>query len=244
MSALPVAVLAGGQATRLRPLTDRLPKALLPIAGRPFIHWQLELLAQQGITDVVLCVGFLGNDIRATVGSGASCGVRAHYSFDGDTALGTGGALRHALPMLGESFFVLYGDSYLPCSFTELQTAYTASEAPALMAICRNEDRWDRSNVLFSKGRIVEYNKRSPRAEMAHIDYGLGVLSSRVLGAYPARTAFDLADLYHGLSLRGELAGFEVSERFYEIGSAEGLAQTERYLSARRDAETRAEASR
>lgn len=243
MSALPVAILAGGQATRLRPLTDRIPKALLPIAGRPFIHWQLELLAQQGIMDVVLCVGFLGNDIRAAVGNGASCGVRAHYSFDGDTALGTGGALRHALPMLGAAFFVLYGDSYLPCSFAELQAAHAASPAPALLAVCRNEDRWDRSNVLFGDGRIIEYNKHFPRAEMAHIDYGLGVLSPRVLRAYPARTTFDLADLYHDLSLRGELAGFEVGERFYEIGSPHGLAETEHYLSTRRNAEARAEAT-
>ena len=235
MSALPVAVLAGGQATRLRPLTDHVPKALLQVAGRPFISWQLEMLAQQGITDVILCVGFLGEDIRAAVGNGASCGVRAHYSFDGDTALGTGGALKRALPMLGAAFFVLYGDSYLPCSFAELQSAYAASAAPALMAVCRNEDRWDRSNVSYSDGRIIEYNKQAPRAGMAHIDYGLSILSPQALRAYPARVSFDLSDLYHDLSLRGELAGFEVSERFYEIGSPGGLAETESYLSSRLD---------
>jgi NDP-sugar pyrophosphorylase family protein len=234
MSRLPVAILAGGQATRLRPLTDRVPKALLPIAGRPFIHWQLELLALQGLTDIVLCVGFLGEEIQAAVGSGASCGVSARYSFDGETPLGTGGALKRALPMLGTAFFVLYGDSYLLCSFAGLQAAYEASPGPALMAVCRNEDRWDLSNVLFRGGRIIEYNKRSPRAGMAHIDYGVSILSSRALDDRPAGAAFDLADLYHDLSLQGELAGLEVAERFYEIGSPRGIDATERYFRASR----------
>ncbi len=227
---LPVAILAGGLATRLRPVTDSVPKALLPVAGRPFIAWQLELLARQGITHVVLCLGFLGRQIQAVVEDGMGFGVKIRYAYDGDTLLGTGGALRHALPLLGDSFFVLYGDSYLTCSFAQVQAAYYVAEAPALMTIVRNEDRWDKSNVRYRDGRIVEYNKRSPTGDMAHIDYGLGVLSARTLRERPDGTCFDLADLYHELALRGELAGLEVGERFYEIGSPAGLDDTERYL--------------
>jgi len=231
MSTLPVAVLAGGRATRLHPLTERVPKSLLPIAGRPFIDWQLELLAHQGVTDVVLCVGFLAEDIEEAVGRGADRGLRVRYSFDGDSPLGTGGALRHALPMLGNAFFVLYGDSYLPCPFAEVQAAYAAGQSPALMTVCCNENRWDRSNVLYRDGRIIEYNKRAPRTEMAHVDYGLAILSARTLERHEDGAAFDLGDLYHELSLRGELAGFVVDARFYEIGSAAGIEATERYLS-------------
>lgn len=230
---LPVAILAGGLATRLRPATVSVPKALLPVAGRPFIAWQLELLARQGVTQVILCLGFLGEQIRAAVGDGGGFGLEIRYSFDGNSLLGTGGALRHALPSLGTAFFVLYGDSYLPCSFARIQAAYYAARAPALMTVLRNQDRWDKSNVLYSNGRIVEYNKRSATADMAHIDYGLGVLSARTLQERADGAAFDLADLYHELSLRGALAGFEVDERFYEIGSPAGLLDTERYLGAR-----------
>ena len=126
MNMLPVAILAGGLATRLGPLTQRLPKALLPVAGRPFIHWQLALLAQQGVTQVVLCAGHLGEQIQATVGDGSGFGMTVRYSFDGAVLLGTGGALKRALPMLGAAFFVLYGDSYLRCSFAAVEAAYEA----------------------------------------------------------------------------------------------------------------------
>ena len=230
-NALPVAILAGGLATRMRPFTQGVPKSLLRVAGRPFIHWQLDLLARQGVTDVVLCLGHLGEQIRADVGSGARFGVNARYSFDGQSLLGTGGALRRALPMLGASFFVLYGDSYLPNSFAAARMAFAATTTAGLMTIFRNENRWDRSNVEYRDGRIIEYNKHAPRSGMTHVDYGLSVLSARALEDCPTGTAFDLADVFHGLARRDELAGLEVSERFYEIGSLAGLQATEGYLS-------------
>ena len=230
MNTLPVAILAGGLATRLRPLTLTVPKALLPVAGRPFIHWQLALLAQQGVTQVVLCAGHLGGQIEAAVGDGSSFGLTVRYSFDGVALLGTGGALKRALPMLGNAFFVLYGDSYLPCSFAAAQTAYEASAAPGLMTVFCNEGRWEKSNVLFRDGRVVEYDKRSPRPHMRHVDYGLSILSTRALQRSPATAAFDLADLYNELAARGELAALVVEERFYEIGSVAGIEATQQYL--------------
>jgi MurNAc alpha-1-phosphate uridylyltransferase len=227
---LPVAILAGGLATRLGPLTQRVPKALLPVAGRPFIHWQLALLAQQGVTEVVLCVGHLGEQIEATVGNGSGFGMTVRYSCDGAVLLGTGGALKHALPMLGEAFFVLYGDSYLRCSFPAVQAAYEASAAAGLMTVFRNENRWETSNVLFRDGRVVQYDKRSPRPDMRHVDYGLSILSTQALQRGPTTCAFDLADVYHELAMQGELAALAVNERFYEIGSLGGIKATERYL--------------
>lgn len=228
---LPVAILAGGLATRLRPITEKIPKALLEIAGRPFIYWQLELLKRQGIDEVVLCLGYLGEQVQATVGDGAAFGISVRYSFDGQTLLGTGGALKRALPMLSDRFFVLYGDSYLLCSFAEVQRSFELSMAPALMTVLRNENRWDKSNVLFQDGKLTEYNKRSPRVEMTHIDYGLGILTAAIFEQLPEEQAFDLANIYQDLSLKGQLAGFEVSQRFYEIGSHQGIEETENYLS-------------
>ena len=224
----PVAILAGGLARRLRPLTDAVPKALVPVAGKPFIFHQLELLQRLGVERVVLCVGYLGELVRSCVGQGQSSGMLVDYSFDGPELLGTAGALRKALPLLGERFFVVYGDSYTPCSLGDVQAAYERARRPALMVVFRNEGRWDKSNATLTAEGLVEYDKRSSRAERTHIDFGLSVLNSHAL----TRDGFaDVADVFHHLSQRGDLAAFEAGERFYEIGSPQGLRDAEQYLS-------------
>lgn len=226
----PVAILAGGLATRLRPLTEKIPKALIEVGGQPFIVRQLNYLKDQGIKRVVLCTGYLGEQIEAIVGNGITMGLKVSYSPDGPVLLGTGGALRKALPLLGKQFFVLYGDSFLPCDFRKVQAAYKSAGNPALMTVLKNGNRWDKSNVLFQDGKLIEYNKSFPTTEMEHIDYGLGILSDEVLIKYPLGDSLDLADVYHQLSLSGLLTGFEVNERFYEIGSHSGIRETERYF--------------
>ena len=233
----PVAILAGGLATRLRPITETIPKALVEVAGKPFICRQLEYLRDQKVRKVVMCVGYLGEQIEAVVGNGGAFDLQVAYSHDGPALLGTGGALRQAGPLLGEVFFVLYGDSFLPCDFGAVQAAYVRAGMPALMTVLRNANRWDTSNVLYRDGRILEYNKRAPRPEMHHIDYGLGIVSRDILARHSDKgaQAFDLSDVYHELSLAGRLAGFEVNERerFYEIGSHQGLKETEQYFLTR-----------
>jgi MurNAc alpha-1-phosphate uridylyltransferase len=227
---LPVAILAGGLASRLRPITETIPKALVEVAGKPFILRQLDYLRRQGISRVVLCVGFLGEQIEALVGDGAPCGLSVSYSQDWPTLMGTGGALRQALPLLDSQFLILYGDSYLPIDFASVERAFMSSGKPALMTVQRNADEWDKSNVLFVDNVIVEYNKRAPTPNMRHIDYGLGAISAQVLADENTTGPFDLADIYHRLSLSGQLAGYEVHERFYEIGSHKGLAETADYF--------------
>jgi NDP-sugar pyrophosphorylase family protein len=227
---LPVAIVAGGLATRLHPITRQIPKSLVDVAGKPFIVRQLNYLKRQGITRVVLCLGYLGDQVEAVVGDGSVFGLEVGYSWDGPRLLGTGGALRQALPLLGERFFVFYGDSYLPIDFQAIERNFLRSGKPALMTVLENGDQWDKSNVLFRDGCIAEYNKRTPIPEMAHIDYGLGVLSASVLVNMPADEPFDLAEVYHTLSVRGLLAGYEVFERFYEIGSHKGLSDTIEYF--------------
>jgi len=227
---LPVAILAGGLATRLRPITEKIPKALVDVAGKPFVVRQLDYLRRQGITRVVLCLGYLGEQVEAVVGDGSAFGLEVRYSWDGPRLLGTGGALKQALPLLGEQFFVFYGDSYLPIDFRAVERDFLASGKLALMTVLKNGDRWDKSNVLFRHGGIAEYDKRAPRPEMAHIDYGLGVLSASVLENVRANEPFDLADIYRNLSVQGLLAGHEVFERFYEIGSHKGLEETIEYF--------------
>jgi NDP-sugar pyrophosphorylase family protein len=225
----PVAILAGGLATRMRPVTERIPKALIEVADRPFVEHQLMLLQREGVRKVVLCVGYLGEMIEAVVGDGSRFGLEVAYSFDGERLLGTGGALRRALPLLGPHFFVLYGDSYLDIAYAPVQTAYRDSALPALMTVFRNEGQWDTSNVLFDGKRVVRYDKRHPTPDMAFIDYGLGVLS-RDLFEMPQDEVFDLSDLYTTLSGQGRLAGFEEKQRFYEIGTPSGLAEADGHL--------------
>ena len=177
-----------------------------------------------------MCVGYLGEMIRSYVGDGERFGLDVMYSADGPVLLGTGGSLKKALPILGKEFFVLYGDSFLPIDFSPVEQAYIASGKAALMTVLKNGDCWDKSNVTYTGGQLLEYNKKTPKPCMSHIDYGLGVLSSAVLWDYTTEVIFDLADFYHELSLRRQLAGYEVQERFYEIGSLSGLAEAELYF--------------
>lgn len=227
---LPVAILAGGLATRLRPITEKIPKSLVPVAGKPFICHQLNYLREQGLEKVVLCIGYLGEMIQEVVGNGENFGLSVNYSLDGSVLLGTGGALKQALPLLGDEFFVLYGDSFLPIDFSAVENFFLSCNKPALMTILRNANQWDKSNVIFRNGTLEEYNKSIYRTDMEFIDYGLGILSKSVLDKYPIAQPFDLADVYHSLSTEGNLLGYQVHERFYEIGSTVGLQETETYF--------------
>jgi NDP-sugar pyrophosphorylase family protein len=222
---LPVAVLAGGLATRLRPLTEKIPKAMVEINGEPFIAHQLRLLQSKGIGHVVLCLGYRGEMVRDFVQDGSGFGLRVDYSFDWPNLRGTGGAIHEALPLLGDSFFVLYGDSYLPCDYAAVEEAFRRSGRPALMTVFRNDGRWDASNVEFAGGRIAAYDKQNRTPRMHHIDYGLGVFASRAFAHITPGSVYDLAALYADLLARGELAAWESPDRFYEAGSAAGIKE-------------------
>lgn len=225
LASWPVAILAGGLATRLRPATNTTPKALLSVAGEPFILHQLRLLQLQGFRKIVLCVGFLGEMIEAEIGNGSGIGLQIIYSFDGPTLLGTGGALKHAIPELGQHFVVLYGDSYMPADYAAIVEAFVLSAKPALMTVFKNEGRWGASNVQFEGGQIHSYDKKVRTPQMRHIDYGIGVLTADVFACFSDNAPFDLAEVYSRLVSEKKMAAYEVKRRFYEIGSAEGLAE-------------------
>ena len=230
---LPVAILAGGLATRLGPMTATMPKSLIPIDGEPFVVHQLRLLKSNGIQHVILCIGHLGGMIEKAIGDGRAYGMMVEYSCDGATLLGTAGAIREALPKLGKSFFVMYGDSYLTCDYAAIEREFLRGGKLGLMTVFRNNGQWDASNVEFAEGRILAYSKKNKTPRMRYIDYGLGVFHSEVF----ARTsATDLADVYADLLQSGELAAMEVNERFYEIGSPAGLQEMSILLSRRGDA--------
>ena len=226
----PVAILAGGLATRLRPATNDIPKTLLTVAGEPFLVHQLRLLRSEGFRKIVLCVGYLGELIEAKIGDGKRLGLQIDYSFDGPTLLGTGGALKGAISKLGEQFLVIYGDSYMPVDYFAIIEAFVRSGKPALMTVFKNEGRWDASNVWLEAGKIRRYDKRLRMAEMRHIDYGIAVLNAAVFASFPDHQPFDLADVYSRLVSQNQMVAYEVKQRFYEIGSPEGLAELDSLL--------------
>jgi NDP-sugar pyrophosphorylase family protein len=230
MADWPVAILAGGLATRLRPTTEKTPKALLRVADEPFLVHQLRILHSAGFRKIVICVGYLGEAIEATIGDGKGLGLQIDYSFDGPTLLGTGGALKRAVPRLGERFMVIYGDSYMPVDYAAIVDAFVHSEKPALMTVFENASRWDVSNVLFEAGKIQRYDKKVRTPEMRHIDYGISVLTAGIFAGFRDGEPFDLAALYSRLISEKQMAGYEVKQRFYEIGSTEGLTELDALL--------------
>ena len=226
---IPVAILAGGLATRLRPITEKIPKSLLPVAGKPFLAHQLELLQSRGVRRAVLCVGHLGEMIQRDFGHEAF-GMNLDYSFDGPKLLGTGGAIKQAIPKLGGEFFVLYGDSYLPIDYRPIAEFFRASGKLGCMTVYHNEGKYDTSNVLFGNGEIIVYDKKARLPEMRHIDYGLSLFKATAFDSYSAEQPFDLAEVMSKLVREKQLAGYEVKERFYEIGSPAGLEELDQLL--------------
>lgn len=226
---LPIAILAGGLATRLRPLTEKIPKSLIDVNGEPFIAHQLRLLRKNGIHQVVICAGYLGEMIQKFLGEGKQFDMDIHYSFDGDPLRGTAGAIKKALPLLGEQFFVIYGDSYLPCDFIKAQDIFQKSHKKALMSVFQNHGQWDKSNVEFANHKIVAYDKLSQTNRMKHIDYGLGLFKKEAFVDMPDEP-YDLAALYQKLLKEKQLAAYETTQRFYEAGSLSGIEEFKDYL--------------
>jgi NDP-sugar pyrophosphorylase family protein len=227
---LPVAILAGGMATRLRPITEKIPKLLVEVAGEPFFSHQIRLLRAAGLTRLVLCVGYLGEKIVELYGDGAKWGVKIEYAFDGPKLLGTGGALIAALPQLGDAFYVLYGDSYLPVDYRAVGDFFLRSGQLGLMTVYENQGRYDTSNVWFEGGAIKVYDKKNKVPQMHHIDYGLGVFRAAAFDGFPRDAVVDLAEVQKSLVARQQLAGYEMQQRFYEIGSHEGLRELDELL--------------
>jgi NDP-sugar pyrophosphorylase family protein len=190
------------------------------------------MLARNGIREVVILCGFLGEQIVEFAGDGSAFGCNIRYSFDGETRLGTGGAIRNALPLLGDKFLTVYGDSYCATDYLAIYGAFLASEKLGLMTVFRNQNLWDKSNVEFSGGEILRYHKESSTPEMHYIDYGINAFSATAFAGTEAESAFDLATLQAELLRRQSLAGYQVFERFYEVGSHKGLAETDLYLSS------------
>lgn len=226
-------ILSGGLAKRLRPLTDTMPKAMIPVAGRPFIDHQLQLLSRNGIKDVVLCLGYLGEQIEAFVGDGSAWKLRVRYSWEKEQLLGTGGALKLAEPLLDDKFFLTYGDSYLPIDYAEVAEAFLRSSNLGMMVVYKNEDRFDRSNVVVDDALVCKYDKQEKTPDMAYIDYGLTALKKGAVELIPPGTVSALDMLIKSLVAAKQLAAFITTTRFFEIGSLQGIRDLETFLTSR-----------
>lgn len=226
-------ILAGGLGTRLRPLTSSVPKAMVPIDGRPFLEYEVGLLRREGVDDLVICLGHLGGSIRDHFRDGRSFGVRVRYSDDGPKLLGPAGALKKAEPLLGKSFFVTYGDAYLRAPYASMMKRLLASGKPALMAVYRNENRHGRSDLRIEGGRVVRYEKRGTE-KMSWVNYGVTALRKEALALIPPGREVGEEEFYGSLIARQELMAFPVSRRFYEIGNPDSLAEFERFISRSR----------
>ena len=216
----------------MRPLTLKVPKSLLEVAGRPFVDWQLEKLAACGFGDVVLCVAHLGEQIEAHVGDGARFGLRVRYSHEGETLLGTAGALRVALPLLEPTFLVTYGDSYLPFDYAEpLLLLDRSADCDGVMSVFANHGKWDPSNVETDGTWVKRYEKGKDDPALDHIDYGALSLRRSVIEAVPPGVALGLSEVQTRLARAGRMRALVAPHRFYEIGSMEGLEALDHALS-------------
>ena len=227
---LPVVILAGGLATRLYPVTLTIPKSLIEINNRPFIDHQLELLKEKGISQVILCVGNLGEMIEAHVGKRTQSGLEVQYSYDGEVLLGTGGAIKRASDLLPDTFIITYGDSYLDIDIGSVVQAFHTADLPVLMTVYQNRNEFDVSNIIVKDEIVVRYDKKDRDSAMEYIDFGLIMIQKNVFDLYPSDEPFDLSLVLSRMAAGGKVAAFDVMKRFYEIGSVQGIKETEEYI--------------
>lgn len=231
---LPIVVLAGGLATRLRPVTETVPKSLIDINGEPFIFHQLRLFVEKEVTHAHFCLGYLGEQVESMVRQSAFIDqLKITFSYDGDKLLGTGGAIINAFSQLPETFFITYGDSYLDIDYHKVEQHYfrqRENETDGLMTVFHNQGKWDSSNVVFENGNLIQYSKKNKNDRMQYIDYGLCIVSKKNFEGYGAGTTFDLAGLYESMAEKKQLLGLEVKQVFYEIGSFSGINNFSSYL--------------
>jgi MurNAc alpha-1-phosphate uridylyltransferase len=227
---LPIAILAGGLATRIKPISDSIPKSLVEIHGKPFLEWQLQLLEQNHCERVVICVSHKSELIEEFVRSRDKSGLDIHLSWDGSQRLGTGGALINARTLLGPAFMVLYGDSYLPVDFIEISNFFSKSNALSLMTVLRNTNGVEPSNVNYENDYVLKYDKKNPDRSMTFIDFGLNAFKAEVFDDYSTNSPLDLSDIQSALATRRELLGYEVNQRYYEVGSFQGIEDFKKYI--------------
>jgi N-acetyl-alpha-D-muramate 1-phosphate uridylyltransferase len=226
-------ILAGGLGTRLRPITESIPKALVPVCGRPFLEYQLGFLKRNGVDEVILCVGYLGDLVEEHFGDGRRFGLTIRYGFERDRLLGTAGAVKNVEGLLARTFFVVNGDTYPPIDFVRVMESFLARDRLGLMVVFRNEDRWDRSNVVVDGDVVSAYDKSHKLPEMAYIDFGVSVFRREAFARLPAGVSIDLSTVYHHLITHKQLLAYETSQRFYEVGSPPGLREFETLVEAR-----------
>jgi len=223
-------IIAGGLATRLYPVTKKIPKSMIDINDEPFISHQLKLLKKNGINEVIICAGYLGEMIKNFTGDGRKFGLNIKYSFDGEKLLGTGGAVKKAINLLPDTFFIMYGDSYLPVDFQKISDYFNKNDKNALMTVMENSDKFDMSNVIYQNNKIIKYDKKEKVPEMNYIDYGLGIFKKNIFSNIKENEVIDLANIYKNLIEKDDLLGYEIKERFYEIGSFTGIEDLKIFL--------------
>lgn len=229
---LPIIVLAGGLATRLRPLTETIPKSLIDINGIPFVVHQLRLFESKGLKRVHFCLGFLGEMVEEIV-KAESWKMEITFSHDGEKLLGTGGAIKKMLKDFPQEFMITYGDSYLDANYKDVALFYERQETgiiKGLMTVFKNDEKWDSSNVIFKDSQIITYTKKYKTEEMEYIDFGLGILTQGHFGDYEQDQVFDLSEIYENAAIQKQLIGYEVYNRFYEVGSFSGIQELSNYL--------------
>ncbi len=226
------AIIAGGRGTRLAPLTNDMPKPMIPVNGKPFLEYELSLLKSNGITDFVICLGYLGNLIQEYFGNGDKFGIRIDYCYDGDKPMDVIGALKRAEPLLHDRFFMTYADCYLRADYAIAMQELEKSKKMAMMLVFKNHNKYGTSDVEVFEGRVINYNKKVQTSNMIYINYGVTVLRRDSLKIVPADTAYGEEEFFGKLIRDGQLIAHVVGERFYEIGTIQSLSEFKDFVSA------------
>ena len=218
-------ILSGGKGTRVKKYTKKIPKCLIEINGKPFLYHQLEYLKKNNIKNVIVSVNYLGGKISSYLKKNIDF-INTKIVNDGKRPLGTGGAIIKSLRFLKKNFYIIYGDSYLNFNLKKL----AKKKNLATMAIFRNNNKYDKSNIELKKLGKIFYHKNNENKKLKYIDYGVSYVNKRIFKEIKKNIKFNLPDFFDEISKRNMLSGYKVIKRFYEIGSYNGIKDLKNYL--------------
>ncbi len=207
-----------------------IPDSLIDVEGRPFMEYQLELLKEYSVTDIIVCPGYLGENIHFYFSNSKDFGLNIRYSDNIARDFGTGGILKKSLSLLESHFYVLYGDSYFPINYSGIMDFFKKSGKMGLFLVYKDHDFEKKGSIIISNRLVKDFDPQNQEKDMPYKYSNVCILAKKIFNLLSGEQFIALEDIFKYLIERDELLSFEISKPNIEISTQQGFDQFKKYM--------------